>query len=80
MEAGIQKGFLVNAVAWSSDGSCLASGSDDETVQVWDATTGATIYTYPGHTSEVNAVACSPDGERIASSSSDGIVHVWQAV
>ncbi len=28
----------VNAVVWSPDGTCVASGSDDRTVQIWKAT------------------------------------------
>ena len=30
----------VNAVAWSANGIYIATGSDDHSVQVWDATTG----------------------------------------
>jgi eukaryotic-like serine/threonine-protein kinase len=31
----------MNFVAWSPDGTRIASGGDDQTVQVWDAMTGA---------------------------------------
>ena len=66
----------VHAVAWSPDGR---SGSDDTTVQVWDATNGGHVFTYRGHSSSVTAVAWSPDGRRIASGSADKTVQVWQA-
>lgn len=71
---------VVNGVAWSPDGTRIASASDDQTVQVWDSTTGAHPYTYQGHTKFVNWVAWSPDGTRIASASTDQTVHVWNAV
>ncbi len=69
----------VVAVAWSPDGTRIASASWDGTVQVWDATTGGNAYTYRGHSSAVNAVAWSPDGTRIASGGDDKTVQVWDA-
>ena len=69
----------VYAVAWSPDGRRIASGSDDNTVQVWDAMDGYRLLTYRGHTAPVRGVAWSPDSTRIASASQDGTVQVWDA-
>ena len=66
-------------VAWSPDGTRLASCSKDKTVQIWDATTGGHIFTYRGHTADVYTVAWSPDGKRIASCSKDKTVQIWDA-
>jgi WD40 repeat protein len=49
----------VNAVAFSPDGKQVVSGSGDQTVQLWDAATGAALQTLEGHTSSVSAVAFS---------------------
>ena len=73
-----QLGFITS-VAWSPDGTRIASGSYDKTVQVWDAANGGHVYVYRGHTDTVTTVAWSPDGTRIASGSYDRTVQVWGA-
>ena len=40
---------VVKSVAWSPDGKRIASGSYDNTVQVWDAADGSNVFTYKGH-------------------------------
>jgi WD40 repeat protein/tRNA A-37 threonylcarbamoyl transferase component Bud32 len=69
----------VNTVAWSPDGTYIASGSTDETVQVWDADTGNCVLIYRGHWNSVNVVAWSPNSIRIASGDGTGTVQVWDA-
>ena len=67
----------VEAIAWSHDGKRIASGSDDQTVQVWDAANSVHVFTYTGHSNAVRVVAWSPDSKRIASGSNDKTVQVW---
>ena len=57
----------------------IASASGDGTVQVWNAYTGAIIYTYIEHTNTIDAVAWSPNSRYIASGSWDHTVRVWVA-
>src|SRR4051812_14364863 len=59
----------VHAVAYSPEGSRIASGGHDATLKVWDAR--AEQPSLEGHTLFVSAVAFSPDGSRIASCSWD---------
>src|SRR5579871_3385642 len=68
----------VYALAWSPDGTKIASGSDDKTVQVWNAATGQPLLIYQGHSDIVFGVAWSPNGKEVASASVDGTVQVWQ--
>ncbi len=69
---------FVQTVAWSPDGRCLASGGNDQTVQVWDALTGSNLFIYRGHSDQVWAVGWSPDSKHIASGSVDQIAWVWE--
>ncbi len=69
----------VYSVTWSPDGKRIASGSRDNTVQLWNAADGSNLYTYKGHSSAVNLVAWSLDGKRIVSASFDKTVQVWNA-
>ena len=77
----------VATVAWSPDGKRIASGSGDQTVQVWDATSGGHLFIYRGHTTNINAVAWSParTNQRIASASGNSffggehVVQIWNA-
>lgn len=66
---------LVGSVAWSPDGTQLASGSLDRTVRVWSAEDGRLVHTLTGHTESVVSVAWWPFGCHLASGSGDGTVR-----
>lgn len=66
----------VTSVVFSPDGSRVASGSDDETIRMWDVQTGQCEHTLQGH-SEVTSMVFTPDGSRVVSRSHDDTVRVW---
>ncbi len=67
----------VYALAWSPDGTRIASAGDEYSIRIWDPSTGQTYLLYSGHTDIIWQVAWSPDGKEIASASQDGTVRVW---
>ena len=69
----------VHWLAWSADGTRLASASLDGTIRLWDAESGQTLHTLSGHTDWVLSVAWSPDGTALVSAGTDGTVRLWDA-
>ena len=67
---------VVVSVAVSGDGKRVVSGSEDQTVRVWDVETGECLKVMEGHTKMVSSVAVSRDGKRV-SGSWDKTVRVW---
>ncbi len=71
----------VNTLSFKPGSSTLASGSDDDTIRIWDLTWDAwkskPVRTLRGHRKNVESVAWSPDGTRLASGSRDQTVRLW---
>ncbi len=67
------------AIALNLDGNLLLSGSQDQTLKLWDAVSGRLIDTLSGHQSWIRAVAISPDCQTLLSGSADGMLKIWQA-
>jgi len=64
----------VEAVAVTPDGKHAISGSDDNTIRVWDIKTGQTISSFSGD-GPLLALAISPDGDTIVAGDASGRVH-----
>jgi WD40 repeat protein/DNA-binding SARP family transcriptional activator len=69
----------INAVAYSQDGKWIATASDDQKAIIWDATTGARLFTLP-HENAVGNVAFSPDGISLATADVVGNVAFWDVI
>jgi WD40 repeat protein len=68
---------VVNALAYGSDGSQVATAGVDGAVRLWDPDTEEQDLELRGHGTPVQAVVFSPDGTRLASVGNDGLVRVW---
>ncbi|MDK0524807.1 hypothetical protein [Streptomyces sp. ML-6] len=68
------------SVAIAPDGTWLATTSADNTVRIWDRTTGTCTATLTGHTNSVTSVAIAPDGTWLATTSADNTVRIWAAL
>ncbi|MFQ5978620.1 MAG: WD40 repeat domain-containing protein [Candidatus Heimdallarchaeota archaeon] len=67
----------VESVAFSPDGSILASGSGDYSIKLWDVGRGTLLRTLRKHNGEVSSVTFSPNGKSLASGSWDNNIVIW---
>ncbi len=65
----------VSALAFSPDSRFLASGSWDQTILLWNISTGKKIKMFEGY-DDLTAITFSPNGKLIASGQRD-IIRVW---
>ncbi|BBD61132.1 WD-40 repeat-containing protein [Nostoc sp. HK-01] len=67
----------VNSLSFSPDGKTLASGSADNTIKLWNVSTGKLLKTLSGYSSPVYSLSFSPDGKTLASGSADNTIKLW---
>jgi WD40 repeat protein len=69
------------AAAFSPSGHLLAIGSDplspEQTINLWDVSTGHLLGACIGHKQGIFALAFSADGRTLASTSSDSTLKLW---
>jgi len=68
---------VITALAFSADGTRLASGSEDKTARVWNLADGAALGKFAGHTQTVTGVAFDSTGGQVVSGSADNSLKLW---
>jgi WD40 repeat protein/serine/threonine protein kinase len=76
LEPRAHHGFI-QAVAYSPDGTMLASAGFDGSIRLWEPKGGELLRVLLGHMSFVAALAWSPDGKYLASAGWDPKVRLW---
>jgi WD40 repeat protein/tetratricopeptide (TPR) repeat protein len=73
---GLNHGPRVKTLTWSPDGRTLLSGSEDQSIKLWDGGTGQGVRKLHLHHSIVRNVDWSPDGKRLVSIGEAGDLRV----
>jgi WD40 repeat protein len=68
---------MVNAIAFSTDGKLMATGSDDRTAIIWEVGSGKVRRTLKGHDFTATSLAFSPGGDLLVVGSGNASVVLW---
>lgn len=66
------------SLAFSPDGTLLASANADQSARLWNVKTGQCEHVLEGHTHRVRDVCFAAHGRQVATASYDGTVRVWE--
>ena len=69
----------VSRLVFAPNGDMLASASNDNTVKLWEVSSGKLLRTLEAHEDDVDCLAFDPQGDTLASAGFDDTVRLWDA-
>jgi WD40 repeat protein len=69
--------IFMRSITISPDGHILTATTDDNTIMIWNLTTGELLHTLDGYSTRAYNVVISPDGQTLANGNEDGTINVW---
>ncbi|ETO29091.1 hypothetical protein RFI_08036 [Reticulomyxa filosa] len=78
--AYLEHSSAVNGAQFSPDGTKIVSWSNDNTIRIWDASSGRQLHLLKGHSNYIKAARFSPDSSKIVSGSWDKTIRIWDVL
>ena len=69
----------VSTAIYSPDGKRIVTSSLDNSVKIWEVSSGLLLANLKGHTDTVTTALYSPDGKKIMTACEDGTAKIWDA-
>jgi WD40 repeat protein len=64
-------------VKYSPNGQYVASGSEDNTVKLWDATSGKIVKTFVAHRGYITSLDFNAAGDMLVTAAKDNTIRIW---
>jgi WD40 repeat protein len=74
---GTTRNVPIRDVAYTPDGTLLASGGDDSEIRIWSAKDGRLLHAF-NTPADILGLAFSPDATLLASAGDDGVIRLWR--
>lgn len=70
--------FILNALAYSPDGTEIVAQGENHTLNLWDATSGTLLRAIPDPDAQISGLAYRPDGQQLAAVGTDGVIRIYE--
>ena len=75
LQSGHSQG--INCAVFGPDGKWLATAGADNSIVIWERSTGRQLRTLRGHSGYIRVLGVSPDGRWLASGANDKTIKLW---